>query len=197
MVYRSYGGLEELERTDLSRPVPGAGQVLVRLIASSVNPIDWKRASGKLRLVMPVSFPAVPGYDIAGEVVEAGPGVSGFTSGMLVHARIGEMKGGASAEVVGVCSGRNPALVESVGALDGRARDGKDRDRGGLIAGEACFQEASCAEKIACLRPSQEERYAKRTREPGDSTAEGALFRRSETRWAGARRQISIRWVHA
>jgi NADPH:quinone reductase-like Zn-dependent oxidoreductase len=99
MVYRAYGGPEKLELTDLPTPVPGAGQVLVRVRASSVNPIDWKRAGGGMRLIMPVSFPAVPGYDLAGEVVEAGAGVTGFPAGMRVHARIGEMKGGASAEL--------------------------------------------------------------------------------------------------
>jgi hypothetical protein len=46
--------------------------------------------------------------------------------------------------------------------------------RGEVAEAEVCFQKASCAEKIACLRPSQEERYAKRAKEPGDSTPEGA-----------------------
>lgn len=98
MIYRSYGGPEKLELIDLPRPVPGAGQVLVRVLASSVNPIDWKLQSGKMRLIMPMSLPVVPGFDIAGEIVEAGPGVTGFAPGLRVHARIGEMKGRASAE---------------------------------------------------------------------------------------------------
>ncbi len=46
--------------------------------------------------------------------------------------------------------------------------------RGEVAEAEACFQKASCVEKVACLRPSQEERYAKRAKEPGDSTPEGA-----------------------
>ncbi len=51
-----------------------------------------------MRLIMPVSFPGTPGFDIAGEVVEIGPGVTDFAPGARVHARIREMKGGASAE---------------------------------------------------------------------------------------------------
>jgi NADPH:quinone reductase-like Zn-dependent oxidoreductase len=102
MVYRSYGGPEKLELADLPRPVPGAGQVLVRVVAASVNPIDWKRAGGAMRPIVPVWFPAVPGYDIAGEVVESGRGVSGFPAGTQVHARIAAMKGGASAELAAV-----------------------------------------------------------------------------------------------
>lgn len=98
ITYQRYGGPEHLTLVDVPRPTPGHGQLLVRVIASSVNPIDWKRASGRLRLIMPVSFPAVPGFDIAGEVAELGPGVTEFAIGDLVHARIGAPQGGASAE---------------------------------------------------------------------------------------------------
>jgi NADPH:quinone reductase-like Zn-dependent oxidoreductase len=88
MIYRAYGGPERLEMADIPRPSPGPGQVLVRVIASSVNPIDWKRASGKMRFIMPVQFPAVPGFDVAGDVAELGPGVTGYAIGGRVHARI-------------------------------------------------------------------------------------------------------------
>jgi NADPH:quinone reductase-like Zn-dependent oxidoreductase len=98
ILYRAYGGPERLEMADIPRPVPGAGQVLVRVLASSVNPIDWKLASGKLRLMMPVTLPNVPGFDVAGDVVEVGPGAQGFAAGDRVHARIGHGRGGASAE---------------------------------------------------------------------------------------------------
>jgi NADPH:quinone reductase-like Zn-dependent oxidoreductase len=98
MLYRAYGGRDRLEAAELPRPVPTANQVLVRVHASSVNPIDWKRASGGLRLIMPASFPLVPGFDIAGEVAAVGAGVTAFSVGTRVHARIGELSGGASAE---------------------------------------------------------------------------------------------------
>ena len=98
IVYRRYGGPERLELADIPRPVPGPGQVLVRVLAASVNPVDWKLASGELRLILPVKMPNVPGFDVAGEVAELGPGVQGFTPGDRVHARIGHGRGGASAE---------------------------------------------------------------------------------------------------
>ena len=98
MIYRAYGGPERLELIERPRPVPSAKQVLIRVHASSVNPVDWKRAAGNLRFVMPASFPLVPGFDIAGEIVEIGAAVTDFSVGMRVHARIGEMAGGASAE---------------------------------------------------------------------------------------------------
>jgi len=96
MMYRSYGG--PLEAADLPRPAPQSGQILVRARYSSVNPVDWKIASGKLRMLMPVKLPAVPGFDVAGEVEEVGPGVERFQVGDRVHARILGGSGGASAE---------------------------------------------------------------------------------------------------
>jgi NADPH:quinone reductase-like Zn-dependent oxidoreductase len=98
VTYRAYGGPEKLQLVDLPKPAPGPGEVLVRVLASSVNPVDWKIASGKFRLIMPAKFPRVPGFDLAGEVVEVGPGVSDFAPGARVHARISG-KGGTSAEL--------------------------------------------------------------------------------------------------
>jgi NADPH:quinone reductase-like Zn-dependent oxidoreductase len=96
---RSYGGPDKLQLVHIQEPQPAQGQLAVRVFSSSVNPIDWKRASGAYRLIMPVQFPSIPGYDIAGEVMALGSGVTGFAVGDRVHARIAEMSGGASAEV--------------------------------------------------------------------------------------------------
>ena len=99
MIYRAYGGPEQLEMTDLPRPSPGPGQVLVQALASSVNPVDWKIASGKLRFIMPIKLPAVPGFDVAGTIAELGADVKGYAVGDLVHARIATNSGtGACAE---------------------------------------------------------------------------------------------------
>lgn len=98
MLYRRYGGPEVLELAEVPQPVPSAEQVLIRVEASSVNPIDWKRASGAMRVIMPVKFPEVPGYDVAGTIERCGPNVTTFAPGMRVHARIAESSGGASAD---------------------------------------------------------------------------------------------------
>lgn len=92
-----YGGPEVLELVERPMPAPGPGQLRVRVVASSVNPIDWKLVSGILRPLVP-SFPFVPGYDIAGQVDAVGAGVTGFAVGQRVHARIGAMSAGGSAE---------------------------------------------------------------------------------------------------
>jgi NADPH:quinone reductase-like Zn-dependent oxidoreductase len=98
IVYRRFGGPEVLEPADLPRPSPGPGQILLRVLASSVNPIDWKAASGKVWPILRPRFPQVPGTDVCGEVLEVGAGVSGFPLGARVHARIRGL-GGATAEL--------------------------------------------------------------------------------------------------
>jgi len=98
IVYRAYGGPEVLQTADLPIPEPGPGQILVRVCTSSVNPVDVKIASGKFRPIMRARFPQVPGFDIAGEVVRCGAGVSGFDPGARVHARLVDGAAGAAAE---------------------------------------------------------------------------------------------------
>lgn len=98
MSYRTYAG--PLEPIDAEKPTPKAGQILLRARHSSINPIDWKLASGKYRLLMPVKLPAIPGFDVAGEVAEIGPEVTGFRVGDRVHARVVGGTGAASAEYV-------------------------------------------------------------------------------------------------
>jgi len=81
IVLKGYGGVEQLEQRDIPEPKPGAGEVRVKVTAASVNPIDWKLRSGEARAMMPLEFPAVLGRDVAGEVVEVGPGVTALKPG--------------------------------------------------------------------------------------------------------------------
>lgn len=69
-----YGGPEVLEYRDLPKPSITAGQVLVKVRATSVNPIDWKIRSGALKLFVRKDLPFVLGCDIAGEIAEVGGG---------------------------------------------------------------------------------------------------------------------------
>lgn len=81
VVVRQYGGPEVLKFEDYPDPVPGPGEVLVRVAATSVNPIDYKRRAGLTKDFYPINFPGVLGVDIAGTVVKVGPGVDGFSVG--------------------------------------------------------------------------------------------------------------------
>lgn len=80
MIIRDFGGPEKLELAEMPRPVPGPGQVLVRVKAASVNPVDYKvRLWPSNWAGVPV--PAILGYDAAGVVEALGPGVSQLNVG--------------------------------------------------------------------------------------------------------------------
>jgi len=86
IVVHQYGGPEVLKFEDYPDPVPGPGEVLVRVAASSVNPIDYKRRAGLTRNFYPLQFPGLIGVDIAGTVAKLGPEAEGFSVGDLVFA---------------------------------------------------------------------------------------------------------------
>jgi NADPH:quinone reductase-like Zn-dependent oxidoreductase len=86
VVVHQYGGPEVLKFEEYPDPVAGPGEVLVRVAATSVNPIDYKRRAGLTKDFYPIKFPGLMGVDIAGTVVKVGPGVEGFSGGDQVFA---------------------------------------------------------------------------------------------------------------
>jgi NADPH:quinone reductase-like Zn-dependent oxidoreductase len=86
VVLHAYGGPGNLKYEDVADPLAGEGQVLVRVTASSVNPIDYKVRSGAMKQYMPLELPAILGWDISGIVREVGAGVTGFAPGDRVMA---------------------------------------------------------------------------------------------------------------
>lgn len=98
VLLNEYGGPEQLVIGDAPQPTPGAGQVLVRILATSLNPVDLKRASGKMREVFPVKFPFIPGGDFSGTIESLGDGVKTFHVGDEVFGY--SMTGGAYAEYI-------------------------------------------------------------------------------------------------
>ena len=79
-----YGGVDQLLYEDVPTPKPGADEVLVKVGATSVNPIDWKIRRGDLKDRMPLRFPVILGRDVAGEVVETGSNVTNLKPGQRV-----------------------------------------------------------------------------------------------------------------
>jgi NADPH:quinone reductase-like Zn-dependent oxidoreductase len=73
-----------LEVSEVEVPVPGPGELLVRVVASSVNGFDLGTAAGYLQDMMEHRFPLTPGKDFAGEVAAVGPDVDGYTVGDTV-----------------------------------------------------------------------------------------------------------------
>lgn len=90
-----YGGEEQLELLEAPKPSAAQGQVLVRIFATSFNPIDVKLASGTMKEVAPLQFPFTPGADFSGAVDSVGPGVQQFRHGDEVW---GNSMGGTYAE---------------------------------------------------------------------------------------------------
>ncbi len=86
VVLHEYGSPSKLSYEDIDEPVPAAGEVLVRVHAVSINPIDFKMRSGAAREHFPVTFPAILGRDVAGTVAKLGEGVEGFKVGDRVFA---------------------------------------------------------------------------------------------------------------
>ncbi len=80
----AYGGVDQLRYEDVATPEPGPDEVLVKVAATSVNPIDWKIRSGAAKDRMPVKFPAILGRDVAGTVAKAGVNVRNPEPGQKV-----------------------------------------------------------------------------------------------------------------
>lgn len=87
VVLHAYGPATNLAVEEIAAPTPSAGQVLIAVHATGVNPIDWKVRSGAMHAMFDVPFPWVPGYDIAGVVESVGEGVTAFRAGDRIFGR--------------------------------------------------------------------------------------------------------------
>ncbi len=94
----TYGGPDVLAYEDRPRPIPGEGEVLIRVHATSINPFDLAVRSGYMNGYFSYSLPLILGTDISGTIEEIGPGVTGFARGDEVYTRAGVFRDGAYAE---------------------------------------------------------------------------------------------------
>jgi NADPH:quinone reductase-like Zn-dependent oxidoreductase len=85
--FHEYGPAQNLVIEEVPRPEPQAGEVLVRVHAAGVNPVDWKIRRGYLKDFMPVPLPFTPGLDLAGIVAAVGPDVTTVQPGQAVFGR--------------------------------------------------------------------------------------------------------------
>ncbi|RFU85255.1 NADP-dependent oxidoreductase [Streptomyces triticagri] len=102
MAIDSYGSPDDLRLAELPDPKVGPGEVLVRVRAAGVNPVDWKVAAGYLDPIMETAFPIVPGWDVAGVVERTGLDAGEFSVGDEVfgYARKDWVQRGTYAELV-------------------------------------------------------------------------------------------------
>ena len=100
MRFHEYGDPGVLHYEDVDQPVPGAGQVLIRVAATSFNGVDGNIRAGFMQGPIPVTLPHTPGLDVAGTVAGLGAGVTGFAVGDQVIGFLPMVGTGASAEYV-------------------------------------------------------------------------------------------------
>jgi NADPH:quinone reductase-like Zn-dependent oxidoreductase len=97
---QKYGDNSVLEFMDLPEPEVSERDVLIQVKAASINPVDFKLRRGKLKSILPYSFPLILGHDCAGVVVKAGPGVKRIQIGDEVYTRPDQDRIGTLAEFV-------------------------------------------------------------------------------------------------
>jgi NADPH:quinone reductase-like Zn-dependent oxidoreductase len=146
LVLSRYGGPEYTALTNVPQPSPQAGELLVRVRAAGLNPVDFKTRSGKLKIIRNYPLPIVMGSELSGTVEAVGPEVTRFAKGDRVFARVDRDALGAFAEYALVhenLAARMPASLDfpAAAAVPLAALTALQalRDELHLIAGERIF----------------------------------------------------------
>jgi NADPH:quinone reductase-like Zn-dependent oxidoreductase len=135
--YHAYGDSGVLAYEDADRPVAGRGQVVIKVAGAAFNPVDVAIRAGFLAQVFPVTFPAVPNFDVSGVIADVGEGVSGWNAGDAVVAFLPMTGPGAAAEFAVVPAGLLAAAPHTVELADAAALPSS-----GLTAWQALFEDA-------------------------------------------------------
>ncbi|KAJ7950523.1 Quinone-oxidoreductase [Quillaja saponaria] len=136
--YNGYGGgVAGLKHVEVPVPAPKKGEILIKTEAASINPFDWKVQKGQLRPIFPRRFPYIPGTDLAGEVIEVGPGVQHFKPGDKVVSMVNPFNGGGLAEFA-----ITKEWVTAARPLEVSAAEGAGLGVAGLTAHQAIAQSA-------------------------------------------------------
>jgi alcohol dehydrogenase len=146
---RRWGGPEVLELGDQPAPAISPSDLLVDIVAASLNPVDFKIREGKLRPLVANRLPLILGCDLSGRVAAVGEGVSGWQVGDEVFARVGKDRIGTLAEQIAVraeeCAHKPRSLSHLEAAalpLAGLTAWQALVELGGLAAGQAVLVHA-------------------------------------------------------
>ncbi|CAN5604606.1 NADP-dependent oxidoreductase [soil metagenome] len=115
----AYGDASVLRYEDAPMPTLGDDDVLVRVVGSSVNPVDWKIREGHLRGMVPYAMPFIPGWDVSGVVEAVGKQAKKFKAGDAVFSRPDIARNGTCAEFVAIRESelaRKPATISHIEA---------------------------------------------------------------------------------
>ncbi|MFI6369738.1 NADP-dependent oxidoreductase [Streptomyces sp. NPDC050546] len=113
-VMTKYGDANVMELREVPKPVPGPGDLLIRVHAAGLNPVDHKLRQGQLRLINRLALPGVAGSELAGVVEEVGPGVEDFAVGDRVMTRVDPNLLGAFATYATVSAGLVAPMPEKL-----------------------------------------------------------------------------------
>ncbi len=133
-----FGGPENLVYEDAPKPEAKDGEVLIKVAAAGINPVDGMIGSGKMEQEVPHTLPLIPGWDAAGTAEAVGPGVTNFQAGDAVFAFADVRVNGTYAEYVVVSAG---ALALKPAALDFTAA--ASIPLAGTTAWQALFEQAN------------------------------------------------------
>lgn len=115
----AYGASSEIRIEDAPLPSLADDDVLIRVVATSVNPVDWKIRKGYLKSFIPYEMPLTMGWDVSGVVEKTGPAVTRFKPGDAVYSRPDIRRNGAYAEYVALRESEiafKPATISHVEA---------------------------------------------------------------------------------
>jgi NADPH:quinone reductase-like Zn-dependent oxidoreductase len=141
MRFHEYGGPDVLRYEDVEQPTPGAGEVRLRVAATSFNGVDAGIRGGYLQGPFPVTLPHTPGIDVAGTIDALGAGVGDVTVGDAVVAFLPMTAPGAAAELVIA-----PAEVLAAAPTSISLPDAAALPIVGLTASQALFDDAGLEE---------------------------------------------------
>jgi NADPH:quinone reductase-like Zn-dependent oxidoreductase len=102
--FSNYGGPEVASVQARPRPTPQSDQVLIRVQAAGLNPVDWKTREGGMKWLIDYPMPFVPGWDVSGVIEPVGGDVTGVKAGQAVYAMLGVPAGGVATHVVTAAS---------------------------------------------------------------------------------------------
>jgi len=130
-----FGSPDVLVMDDIPIPEPGNDEILIKVFASSVNPVDWKIIKGVRKDKYPVHLPLIPGWDVSGVVEKTGADVRDFKQGDEVYGRPDPTRDGAFAEYIVVKANQISAKPKSIDHLHAAAVP-----LAGLTAWQGLFQ---------------------------------------------------------
>jgi len=141
VVIYAYGGPEQLKFEERPDPTPAPSEVMVTVVATSVNPFDLKIRSGSVKYRVPLTFPAILGLDVAGVVAAVGPGVKNFGAGdrvfgqaMQTYASLCVVKAADLAKIPDSMETRDVAALPTVTTTGSQLAELAVRDkRGGTL----------------------------------------------------------------